>query len=61
MSQSQVGPSQWVAGAGAETQPMPCSVRTLKPTRGSPSQGKANDPQERRQDLLPISECTTYN
>ena len=31
MSQSQVRPSQWLAGAGAQTQPMPCSVRTLKP------------------------------
>ena len=31
ISQSQVGPSQWLAGAGAQTQPMPCSVRTLKP------------------------------
>ena len=28
-------------------------------TRGSPSQGKANGPQDRRQDLRPISECTT--
>ena len=31
ISQSQVRPSQWLAGAGAQTQPMPCSVRTLKP------------------------------
>ena len=29
------------------------------PTRGSPVQGKANDPQVRRQDLGLISECTT--
>ena len=29
------------------------------PTRGSPSQGKANDPRVRRQDLKPISECLT--
>ena len=28
-------------------------------TRGSPSQGKANDPQVRRRDLGLISECTT--
>ena len=31
ISQSQVRPSQWLAGAGAQTQPMPCLVRTLKP------------------------------
>ena len=31
------------------------------PTRGLPSQGKANDPQDRRRDLGPISECTTSN
>ena len=31
ISQSQVRPSQWLAGAWAQTQPMPCSVRTLKP------------------------------
>ena len=31
VSQSQVRPSQWLVGAGAQTQPMPCSVRTLKP------------------------------
>ena len=31
------------------------------PTPGSPSQGKANDPQGKRQDLGPISECTTWN
>ena len=31
ISQSQVRPSQWLAGAGAQTQPVPCSVRTLKP------------------------------
>ena len=31
ISKSQVRPSQWLAGAGAQTQPMPCSVRTLKP------------------------------
>ena len=31
------------------------------PTRDSPGQGKANDSQDRRQDLGPISECTTYN
>ena len=30
-------------------------------TRGSPAQGKANGSQERRQDLGPISECTTWN
>ena len=29
------------------------------PTRGSPGQGKANSSQGRRQDLGPISECTT--
>ena len=29
------------------------------PTRGSPSQGKANGPQDRRQDLGHLSECTT--
>ena len=29
------------------------------PTRDPPSQGKANDSQDRRQDLGPISECTT--
>ena len=28
-------------------------------TRGSPGQGMANGSQERRQDLKPISECTT--
>ena len=31
------------------------------PTRGSPSQGEVNDPQDGRQDLRPISECTTQN
>ena len=31
------------------------------PTRGSPGQGKANDSQDRRQDLGPLSECTTRN
>ena len=31
------------------------------PTRGSPSQGKANGSQVRRQDLGLISECTTWN
>ena len=31
ISQSQVRPSQWLMGAGAQTRPMPCSVRTLKP------------------------------
>ena len=31
------------------------------PTRDSPSQGKANSSQDRRQDLGPISECTTCN
>ena len=31
------------------------------PTRGSPGQGKANGSQDRRQDLGPISECTTWN
>ena len=30
-------------------------------TRGSPGQGKANRSQDRRQDLRPISECTTWN
>ena len=30
-------------------------------TRGSPGQGKANIPQDRRQDLGPITECTTSN
>ena len=30
-------------------------------TRGSPSQGNANGSQDRRQDLGPISECTTLN
>ena len=29
------------------------------PRRGSPGQGKANGSQDRRQDLGPISECTT--
>ena len=29
------------------------------PTRDSPGQGKANGSQDRRQDLGPISECTT--
>ena len=29
------------------------------PTRGSPSQGKANGPQDRRQDLRALSKCTT--
>ena len=29
------------------------------PTRGSPGQGKANGPQDRRRDLGLISECTT--
>ena len=29
------------------------------PTRGSPGQGGANDPQGRRQDLRLVSECTT--
>ena len=28
-------------------------------TRGSPGQGEANDPQDRRQDLGPLPECTT--
>ena len=31
------------------------------PTRGSPGQGKANDSQDRRQDLGLIFECTTWN
>ena len=31
------------------------------PTRGSPSQGKANGSQGRRQDLGLLSECTTWN
>ena len=30
-------------------------------TRGSPSQGKANGSQDRRQDLGLLSECTTWN
>ena len=30
-------------------------------TRGSPGQGKANGSQDRRQDVGPISECTTWN
>ena len=29
------------------------------PTGGSPGQGKANGSQDRRQDLQPISQCTT--
>ena len=29
------------------------------PTRGSPGQGKANGSQDRRQNLGPLSECTT--
>ena len=29
------------------------------PTDASPGQGKANDPQDRRQDLGPLSECMT--
>ena len=29
------------------------------PTHGSPGQGKANGSQDRRQDLGPLSECTT--
>ena len=32
----------------------------LIPTRGSPGQGKANDSQDRRQDLRLLSECTTW-
>ena len=31
------------------------------PTRGSPGQGKANGPQDRRWGLRLISECTTWN
>ena len=31
------------------------------PTGDSPGQGKANDSQDRRPDLGPISECTTWN
>ena len=31
ISQSQVRAPQWLARAGAQTQPMPCSIRTLKP------------------------------
>ena len=31
------------------------------PTGSSPGQGKANDSQDRRQDLVPTSECTTLN
>ena len=30
-------------------------------TRGSPGQGKANSPQDRRQDLGLLSECTIWN
>ena len=30
-------------------------------TRGSPGQGKANGSQDRRRDLGPLSECTTWN
>ena len=30
ISESHVRPSQWLAGAGVQTQPMPCRVRTLK-------------------------------
>ena len=33
ISHSQVRPFQWLAGEGAQTQPMPCPVRTLKPCR----------------------------
>ena len=33
----------------------------LIPTRGSPSQGKANGSQDRRQDLGLLSECTTWS
>ena len=33
----------------------------VPPTRESPGQGKANGSQDRRQDLGPISECTTCN
>ena len=31
----------------------------VPPTRGSPGQGKANGPKDGRQDLGPLSECTT--
>ena len=31
------------------------------PTRGSPGQGKANGSQDGRQELGPISECTTLS
>ena len=31
ISHSQVRTFQWLAGAGAQTQPMPYSVRTMKP------------------------------
>ena len=31
------------------------------PTGDSPDQGKANGSQDRRQDLGPISKCTTWN
>ena len=31
------------------------------PTRGTPGQGNANDPQGRRQDLGLLSECTTWD
>ena len=31
------------------------------PTDDSPGQGKAKSPQDRRKDLGPISECTTWN
>ena len=40
ISQSQVRPSQSLAGAGAQTQPMPYSVRTLKPCQ----QGRVSCP-----------------
>ena len=40
ISQSQAQPSQWLAGAGAQTQPIPCSIRTLKPCQ----QGRVSRP-----------------
>ena len=44
ISQSQIRPSQWLVGAGAQTQPMPCPVRTLKPCQwgGCPAQPQAS-------------------
>ena len=33
----------------------------VNPTRDSPGQGKSNGSKDRRQDVGPISECTTWN